>query len=238
VIELRGLTLSLGAFALRDLSLTVPAGGYTAVLGPSGSGKSVLLRLVAGLLAPERGEVRLDGRDATRLPSERRRLGFVFPEAALFPHLGVGRNIAYGLGAAGLPAASRAARTREIARALGVEALLGRPVQGLSGGEAQRVALARALAPAPRVVLLDEPLAHLDPPAREELRAELTRLHRELGFTALHVTHDQAEARALGQRLAVLREGRLVQEGPRDEVLARPADEFVARFLGAGAAAG
>ncbi len=231
MIELRDLTIRLGAFRLDGLSLRVPAGGYTALVGPSGSGKSVLLRLVAGLLTPGSGGVWLDGVEATRLPVERRRLGFVFPSAALFPHLSVEGNLAYGLVAAGLPGAARAARVREVARTLGIEGLLARRVDGLSAGEAQRVALARALAPSPRVVLLDEPLSHLDAGARLELQAELGRLHREVGFTALHVTHDQAEASALGQRLAVLRAGRIVQEGPAGEVRARPADDFVARFL-------
>jgi molybdate/tungstate transport system ATP-binding protein len=230
VIELGGVELGLGAFRLGALELTVPAGAYTVVLGPSGSGKSVLLRLVAGLLRPERGSIRLGGKEAAGWPVERRRLGFVFPDAALFPHLSVAQNVAYGL--RGLPAPARADRVREVAASLGVQALLDRAVGALSGGEAQRVALARALAPRPRVVLLDEPLAHLDPQARLDLQAELGRLHRELGFTALHVTHDRQEARALGERLAVLEAGRLVQEGPLDEVLARPASGRVARFLG------
>ena len=214
------------------LELELAPGETLALLGPSGSGKSTLLKIVAGLEPPDRGRVFLHGREVTRLPPERREVGMVFQSYALFPHLTVYENIAFGLVERRWP--RQAIRER-------VEELLGRtelaphadkrPSQ-LSGGERQRVALARALAPRPRLLLLDEPLAALDLRLREELLFLLRRVLREEGPAALYVTHDQAEAFALSDRVLVLREGRRVQEGPPQEVYARPRDAWTARFLG------
>jgi len=221
-----------GGGGLRDLTLTAPAGEVTAVLGPSGAGKSTLLGLVAGLLAPDRGDVRFDGRPVTHLPPEKRDLGVVFQSYALFAHMTVEDNVAFGLTVRGT--GRRAARRRVAALLERFEiAPLARryPVQ-LSGGERQRVALARALAAAPRALLLDEPLAALDARLRLALRAELAERLAETGVTTLYVTHDQEEAMALGDRVAVLRDGRLEQVGSPEALYQRPATPFVASFVG------
>ena len=217
---------------LDELTLTAPAGQVTAVLGPSGAGKSTLLGLVAGLLAPDRGDVRFDGRSVVHLPPEKRDLGVVFQSYALFAHMTVEDNVGFGLTVRGV--GRRAARRRVAALLERFEiAPLARryPVQ-LSGGERQRVALARALAAAPRALLLDEPLAALDARLRLALRAELAERLAETGVTTLYVTHDQEEAMALGDRVAVLRDGRLEQVGSPEELYRRPATPFVASFVG------
>jgi len=217
---------------LRDLTLSAPAGEVTAVLGPSGAGKSTLLSLVAGLLPPDRGDVRFDGRSVVHLPPEKRHLGVVFQSYALFAHMTVEDNVAFGLTVRGV---GRRAARRRVADLLGrfeIARLARRfPVQ-LSGGERQRVALARALAAAPRALLLDEPLAALDARLRLALRAELAERLAESGITALYVTHDQEEAMALGDRVAVLRDGRLEQVGTPEALYRRPASPFVASFIG------
>jgi len=232
VIAASGLACRLGEFALDDISLSLGAGEYWVLVGPSGSGKSVLLALLTGLLAPDRGRVVIGGRDATDDPPERRGIGLVFQHAALFPHYSVRGNLEYGLRARRLPASEIRLRVDEMIERLRLGPVLGRPVATLSGGEAQRVAIARALAIRPAALLLDEPLSLLDHEARLELSAELLRLHRELRPTTLHVTHSREEARALGDHVAVLHGGRLLQSGPMAEVLAHPGSPFVARFLG------
>ena len=231
MIGIEHLERRFGAFSL-SLSLHVPRGTYGVILGPSGSGKSLLLGCIAGLFTLDAGRVSLDGRDVTRAPPERRGLGLVFQRRSLFPHLGVAQNIEFGLRARGASRAARRQRLDELCATLGITALLDRPVNALSGGEAQRVAIARALASRPSVLLLDEPLSLLDHNARLELQDELRRIHGELGVTALHVTHNREEARALGQRCAVMLGGRIVQEGTAEEVFAQPRCLFVARFLG------
>ena len=220
-----------GAFAL-DVTLAAKRGEYVVILGPSGCGKSLLLGLVAGIHLPERGRVLLEGREVTDLPPERRRVGFVFQKASLFPHLSIEENIAFGLRVHGTPAAKRRRRVAELVASLGLERLTGRPTAALSGGEAQRVAIARALATEPAVLLLDEPLSLVDHNARLELQDLLRRLHRDGGLTVLHVTHNREEARSLGQRFAVMLGGRIVQAGALDEVFDQPRCLFVARFLG------
>ena len=220
-----------GAFSL-GITLSAAAGAYLTLLGPSGSGKSLLLGIVAGLYAPERGRVLIDDRDVSREPPERRGLGFVLQRVSLFPHLSVAGNIEFGLQARGASRAERRARRDELVSDLGLEPLLERPVPALSGGEAQRVAIARALAPRPRLLLLDEPLSLVDHNARLELQQELRRIHGATGVTVLHVTHNREEARALGQRCAIMLGGRIVQTGSSEEVFARPRCVFVARFLG------
>jgi multiple sugar transport system ATP-binding protein len=218
--------------ALVGLSLTVGEGALLAVLGPSGSGKSTALRVIAGLERPDAGRVLIGGRDVTHAAPAQRDVAMVFQSFALFPHLTVGENIGFGLAARRTPAAERERRVREAAEVLGLDELLLRRPHALAGGERQRVALARALAGRPTVLLMDEPLSNLDAPLRERARTEIRRLHRETGATVVYVTHDQAEALSLGERVAVLREGRLRQVGEPDEVYERPADSFVAGFVG------
>ena len=218
------------------LDLPLEGRPVTVLFGPSGSGKTTLLRCVAGLERPDAGHVRFAGEtwsDAASgifVPPQRRGIGLVFQEYALFPHLTVAANIGYGLGH--LTRAERAARVEEVARWLRIEELLGRRPAGASGGQRQRVALARALAPRPRLLLLDEPLSALDAPTREELRGELRGFLEEAAVPAILVTHDRTEALALGDRLAVLAEGSVRQVGPVHEVFSAPADRVVARVVG------
>jgi ABC-type Fe3+/spermidine/putrescine transport system ATPase subunit len=220
--------------ALAAVSLALADGGITVVVGPSGSGKSTLVALVAGLLAPAAGRILFAGRDMAGVPPERRDVGVVFQSYALFPHLSVEDNVAFGLTTRHrrLPRRQVAPRVRELAALLGLTPLLARRPAELSGGERQRVALARALAPRPALLLLDEPLSALDASLRRQLRAEVAALLRGLGTTVLYVTHDQEEAMMLADHLVVLRGGRVVQAGPPLELYRRPANPFVAGFLG------
>jgi len=218
--------------ALEDFSLDVRDGEFLTLLGPSGSGKTTLLRCIAGLEEPSGGEVLIGERDVTHLPPAARDVALVFQNYALYPHLTVRGNIAFGLEVRGVPAPEVAQRVQETAARLGIAALLDRRPAQLAGGERQRAALGRALVRNPQVFLLDEPLSNLDPPLRSELRDELLALHGALRATMIYVTHDQVEAMTLGQRIAVLSEGRLRQVGTPAEVYGRPADVFVARFVG------
>jgi len=221
-----------GAAIVEDVSFDVAPGERLAVLGPSGAGKSTILRVVAGLQRPSAGRVLLDERDVTSLPPHRRGVGLVFQDAALFPHRDVAGNVGFGPRVAGLDAGERAVRVSEALELVGLAGTERRDVATLSGGEAQRVALARALAPRPGVLLLDEPLGALDGPLRLRLQNDLRALFERLAQTVVHVTHDVGEAFALGDRVAVLRAGRLAQLAAPDELWARPADDWVARFLG------
>ena len=221
-----------GAVGLRSLSLDVQPGEMVSVLGPSGSGKSTALRIVAGLETPDEGVVRIGGADVTALEPSRRRVAMVFQSFALFPHLSVEQNIAFGLRARGGDRAAAAKRARDVAESLGLEGLLERRPAQLSGGERQRVALARGLAGRPDVLLLDEPLSNLDAQLRADARAEVRRVQAAAQLTTLYVTHDQDEALALGDRVAVLRDGALQQVGTPDEIYDRPANRFVASFVG------
>ncbi len=238
-LRIEALTVNLGGFHLRELSLEVAAGEYLVIVGPTGAGKTVLLETLAGLRCPEGGRLYLDGAEITAMPPEQRGIGFVYQDYALFPHLTVAENIAFGLhlrrGGRPRPARAEVAqRVAVLAEMLGLERLLDRRPATLSGGEAQRVALARALAVEPRLLLLDEPLSSLDPSTRAALREELARLHRTLGTTTIHVTHDFEEAFTLGDRIAVIHHGRLLQVGSPEEVFRHPRDETVARFVGMG----
>lgn len=228
-----GVTLE-GSPIVEDVSLEVASGERLALLGPSGSGKTTVLRVVAGLQRPTTGRVLVDGRDVTRVPPHRRGIGLVFQDAALFPHRDVAGNVGFGPRVAGLPDAECAARVEEALELVGLSGTERRDVTTLSGGEAQRVALARALAPRPGVLLLDEPLGALDGPLRQRLQDDLRALFERLSLTVVHVTHDVGEAFELGDRVAVLREGRVAQVAAPDELWARPADDWVARFLGIG----
>jgi len=232
VIRVVGLTKRFGAFQLREVSFELATGDYAVLLGPTGCGKTVLLETIVGINRPDAGEVWLDGEDVTRWAPEARGIGFVYQRSMLFPNLSVRRNIAYGLRYHSVPRPERTRRVERVAELLRVGHLLDRDIAALSGGEMQKVALARALAIEPRVLLFDEPLAALDPPSKEALCAELAALHRKLGMTILHVTHDQEEARILGKTIGILRDGRLLQFGPKDEVFDRPNSPFVARFVG------
>ena len=218
--------------ALSGLSLEVPAGSVTVVVGPSGSGKTTLLQVIAGLAEPERGDVRFDGVSVLGLPSEKRDLGVVFQSYALFPHLTVEDNVAFGLLVRGLPRQPARRRVAEVLERLEISALSRRLPTQLSGGERQRVALARALAFGPRALLLDEPLAALDARLRLALRDDVAERLRQAGLSALYVTHDQEEAMAVGDRVAVVRDGRVEQVGTPEDLYRRPATTFVARFFG------
>jgi sn-glycerol 3-phosphate transport system ATP-binding protein len=202
------------------------------VLGASGSGKSTLLRAIAGLEAVDSGRVLIDGADQAHVAPARRGVAMVFQSFALFPHLSVERNIAFGMRARREPAGAIAERVRETAAALRLDGLLERRPSELSGGEQQRVALARALAARPRLLLLDEPLSNLDAQLRQSTRTEIRRVQEETGVTTLYVTHDQGEALALGHRVAVLKEGRVEQCATPDELWERPASAWIARFVG------
>ena len=232
MIEVQHLGCHFGDFALNDVSLRIGKGEYWALLGPSGCGKSVLLQTIAGFFPPTAGRILVDGRDITAQAPEQRNIGLVFQQAALFPHLSVRGNIEYGLRARRVPAAEARRTVDELVERLDLAAVLARPVATLSGGEAQRVAIARALAVRPVLLLLDEPLSSLDHNARLELQAELARWHKELDLTTLHVTHSRDEAAALGDFLAVMLGGRIVQTGTLAELRAKPRCPFVARFLG------
>ena len=221
-----------GRRIVEDVSLEVASGERLALLGPSGAGKSTLLRVVSGLERPTAGRVLVDGTDVTGLPAHRRGIGLVFQDAALFPHRTVAENVDFGPRVAGLPRAERAARVAEALALVGLEEAGARDPATLSGGEAQRVALARALAPRPGTLLLDEPLGALDGPLRLRLQEDLRALFERLSLTVVHVTHDVGEAFALGDRVAILRAGRVAQVARPDELWARPADDWVARFLG------
>ncbi|XTZ16884.1 ABC transporter ATP-binding protein [Micromonospora echinospora] len=221
-----------GTEVLHAVDLAVARGELLVVLGPSGAGKSTLLRVVAGLEPVTGGRVLIAGRDVTALRPGRRNVSMVFQSYALFPHLTVAENIAFGLEVRDVPRAAARDRARAAAEAVGCADLLGRRPGQLSGGERQRVALARALVREPDVFLLDEPLSNLDQALRVEMRAELRALHDRLGATMVHVTHDQTEALVLADRIAVLRDGRVEQVGTPDEIWRRPASVFVARFVG------
>lgn len=229
-LRLDRLYVALGEFHLGELTLEIADGEYFVVLGPSGAGKTVLLETIAGIHRPCRGGIFIDGTEVTALPPERRGVGFVYQDAALFPHLNVFENIAFGLRLRSRHRVEE--QVHAISRLLGIEHLLPRKPHRLSGGERQRVALARALVIAPRLLLLDEPLGALDPASREALQRELARLHRSLKTTTIHVTHDFEEAVALGERIAIIHQGRILQVGTSEEIFRKPNSEFVARFVG------
>jgi putative spermidine/putrescine transport system ATP-binding protein len=235
VAELRveGVTKAFGDTpVVRDVSFTVPSGQFFALLGPSGSGKTTILRMISGFVAPDAGRVLVDGEDVTTLAPERRRMGVVFQNYALFPHMTVWHNIAFGLDVRRVGAAEKARRIRDALRLVHLQGLERRRPAELSGGQQQRVALARALVIEPRLLLLDEPLSALDTRIRVEMRAELRRIQRESGVTAVIVTHDQEEAMELADGLLVLDGGRAVQSGTPHEVYSRPGSDRVAAFMG------
>ncbi len=221
-----------GQQAVEGLSLAVPQGQLMSLLGPSGCGKTTTMRAVAGLLQASAGRIELAGQDITRVPAHRRDIGLVFQSYALFPHLSLFDNVAFGLRLRRVPADALKQRVEAALGSVGLADLAGRLPAQLSGGQQQRVALARALVIRPRLLLLDEPLSNLDARLRVEMRAELRRLQRESGITMLYVTHDQDEALSLSDRIAVMRQGRLEQDAAPAVVYHQPATPFVATFMG------
>jgi iron(III) transport system ATP-binding protein len=232
-VEARNIELAYGATkVLRDITLTVEPGEFFALLGPSGSGKSTLLRLIAGFNQHQRGELLVGGRDVTGVPPWKRNVGMVFQNYALWPHMTVAQNVAFGLEERKLPREEVKRRTREALELVGLGDLGARRPSQLSGGQQQRVALARTLAIEPQVLLLDEPLSNLDAKLRVQMRRELLRLHKRLGITTLFVTHDQEEAMTICDRVAVLDAGVIQQVGTPVELFDRPVNRFVAQFVG------
>jgi len=226
-------TFADGTRALSPLSLEIEDGETVVFLGPSGCGKTTTLRIIAGLESPDPGgRVLFDGEDVTQVPIELRNVGMVFQSYALFPNMNVEQNVAYGLKVRKLPGAESARRVREMLEMMDIVALKDREIDQLSGGQRQRVALARAIAVQPRVLLLDEPLTALDALLRERLRVDIDALLRRLGITAIYVTHDQAEAMALGDRIVVMSHGDVAQVGTPRQIYFQPSNRFVADFIG------
>ena len=221
-----------GVVALAEVSLAIQGGEFFTLLGPSGCGKTTLLRCVAGFLAPDGGRISCNGERLDRLPAHKRDIGMVFQNYAIFPHLSVFENVAYGLRARRVAAAEIGRRALEALQLVQLVALADRRPDQLSGGQQQRVALARAMAIRPRLLLMDEPLSNLDAKLRVEMRTEIRRLQRELGITTVYVTHDQEEALAISERLAVMNAGRVEQVGFPWDVYQAPSSAFVAQFIG------
>lgn len=221
-----------GTVAVSELNLDVEAGEFMVLLGPSGCGKSTVLRMIAGLEEPTSGAIMLDGTLANHLTPRDRRTAMVFQDFALYPHMTVGDNIAFPLRIAGVPALERSERVADVASVLGIGDVLARKVHQLSGGQRQRVAMGRAMVRRPRLFLMDEPLSNLDSGLRAELRAEITETVRHVGVTTVYVTHDQAEALTMADRVAIMRRGVLQHVGTPTEVYNRPATLYVAAFLG------
>ena len=232
-VELRGVTKRFGHHvAVDDVSLEVREGEFLSLLGPSGCGKTTTLRLVAGFERPDAGSIRIGGADVASLPPYRRPVNTVFQSYALFPHLSVLDNVAYGLKQRGVPRRDRGSRAAEMLDVVHLSGVERRKPRHLSGGQQQRVALARALVLNPKVLLLDEPLGALDLKVRRQLQIELKRIQEEVGITFVYVTHDQEEALAMSDRVAVMNDGRIEQLAAPQEIYDRPATEFVAAFIG------
>ncbi|MBI0433702.1 ABC transporter ATP-binding protein [Roseomonas sp. KE0001] len=232
-LRVAGLGKRFGAASvLDDLSLTVARGEFVSLLGPSGCGKTTLLRLIAGLMRPDRGSIVVGGAEITRLPAHRRNIGVVFQNYALFPHLTVAENLAFGLRAQGVPRREQAARVEEALALVRMGEHAGKPVTALSGGQQQRVAVARALVVRPSLLLLDEPFSALDRKLRDTMQVELKGLLREVGITAIFVTHDQEEALVVSDRIAVMNAGRIEQLADPATLYRQPATLYVLDFVG------
>jgi len=232
LLKLAKISKTWGAFAHREVSFEVAAGEFFVLLGPSGAGKSLLLEIIAGFARPDSGRIFLNGRDVTDLAPERRSVGLVYQDLMLFPHMSVRGNIAYGPRSRGFDRTKIDERVGGLAESLEIADCLDCFPAALSVGQKQRAALARALATEPAVLLLDEPFSSLDVPLRMSLWKELAALHRRIGLTVLHVTHDRSEAIALGERIGVMRDGRIEEVGERESVFDRPQSNFVAEFTG------
>jgi sulfate transport system ATP-binding protein len=232
-IEIKGINKKFGDFvALEDISLNIPTGQLTALLGPSGGGKSTLLRIIAGLESTDEGTVHIEGVEATHLPPQKRNVGFVFQHYAAFKHMSVAKNVAYGLEIRKRSRADTKKRVAELLELVHLSQFAHRLPSQLSGGQRQRMALARALAVEPTVLLLDEPFGALDAKVRKELRDWLRRLHDEVHVTTVFVTHDQEEALEVADEIVVINNGRIEQVGSPDELYDAPANDFVMSFLG------
>ena len=229
MLKLTGVNKDFQGFCIRAISFTVEDGDYFILLGPSGAGKSILLETIAGLLRSDTGSIELGGRDITKLPIQQRKVGLVFQDHAIFPHMKVRKNLAYALH--GHPHEQVKQKISGLSSKLGIENLLDRYPSTLSGGELQRVALARTLIQEPEILLLDEPLASMDSQLKSEIRVLLRQIHRG-GQTIMHVTHDYEEALSLGNRIAVMDHGSILQYGTPDEVFHHPRNGFVAHFIG------
>ena len=229
MLKLTGVNKDLRGFCIKNISFTVEDGDYFILLGPSGAGKSILLETIAGLLRSDTGRIELGGRDITRLPIQQRKVGLVFQDHAIFPHMKVRKNLAYALH--GQPHEQVRKKISSLSKKLGIEDMLERYPSTLSGGELQRVALARTLIQEPEILLLDEPLASMDSQLKSEIRVLLRQIHRG-GQTIMHVTHDYEEALSLGNRIAVMDHGSILQSGTPDEVFHHPRNGFVAHFIG------
>ena len=232
MIEVKGLRVSLGEFRLKDVDLSIDEGDFFVLMGPTGAGKTVFMEAIAGLVPVLGGSIAIGGTDMTRLPPERRGVGIMYQDYALFPHLTVARNITYGLRYRRHDRESSGKRFRKLVDDLGIGHLLHRRPETLSGGELQRAALARALMVEPRVILLDEPLSALDPGFREDIRLLLKHIHKGSGITFLMVTHDFSEALTLATKAAVMNEGAIMQTGSVQDIFQRPSSSFVADFVG------
>ena len=233
-LRIRNLTKQFGELAaLRDFDLEVRGGEFISLLGPSGCGKTTALNCLAGLLEPDSGEIELDGTSVVRVPPERRQFGMVFQNYALFPHLTVGRNVAFGLEMQRLPKAQVSERVDRVLSLVRLGDQRDKYPAQLSGGQQQRIAIARAIVTEPRLMLMDEPLSNLDAKLRLEMRTEIRRIHRAMGLTTIYVTHDQEEALSLSDRVVLMRQGAILQIGTPREVYSEPASAYAANFLGA-----
>lgn len=220
-----------GTVGLQDINLTIPSGEFVALVGPSGSGKTTLLRTVAGFIEPSAGSIELGGKDVSNTPPERRHMGMVFQQHAVWPHMSVSDNVAYPLRRAGVERSEQKQRVEQTLKTVGLDGYGRRRPETLSGGQRQRVALARAIVAEPEVLLLDEALSALDEPLRDSLRRELVELTRESNLTTVHVTHDRKEALAIADRIAVLHDGRLEQFDTPEAIMTSPATAWVASFI-------
>lgn len=234
MLRVESLSITLGEFSVRDISLEIQPNEYFIILGPTGAGKTVLLETIAGIHVPDKGKIFFGNHEITAIEPRSRNIGMVYQDYMLFPHLTVRNNIAFGLRQKDIPHAEQQATIDEICTLLEIQHLAGRYPGSLSGGEQQRVALARALVLKPKILLLDEPMSALDGRTRERMRDELSRIRRCIGTTIIQITHHFEDAFALADRIAIMREGRIVQVGETSEVFLHPSDTFVAEFLGIG----
>ncbi|ADL12860.1 tungstate ABC transporter ATP-binding protein WtpC [Acetohalobium arabaticum] len=232
MIKLENISKDLGDFKLKNIDLELKEEEYFTILGPTGTGKSILLEVIAGLQQPEEGDIWFEDELVSNLPPEDRQIGMVYQDYMLFPHLDVKENILFGLKLRKESAAEKKQKLQQIVSLLGINDLLDRSVKTLSGGEKQRVALARALIISPKILLLDEPLSALDPSTKNKIQQDLKRVHTELGTTTLHVTHDFNEALSLADRIAIMQEGEIVQVGSPQQVFKQPESNFIAEFVG------